>query len=230
MRENSPKNTIFNIYLSNSCLYFVLLFLEIYFRLRIEMRESIKREGFSMIELVFVIVILGVLAAVAVPRFVATRTDAHVATLRSDSAAALKTIVAKVFADNLDTTHSLAPHPDDKTKTPKIYWSEWIIEVAGLDRNRWMTASAIQDADKFGVSPLYKVQHYRMPCGLNKALISITKSGDLFFDPEHLISDNISQQVEKEMLVCKLLKDSYKGSNSNGNKLIPLTSTNTVEF
>lgn len=29
-----------------------------------------KRNGFSMIELVFVIVILGVLAAVAVPRFV----------------------------------------------------------------------------------------------------------------------------------------------------------------
>ena len=31
-----------------------------------------KRSGFSMIELVFVIVILGVLAAVAVPRFVTT--------------------------------------------------------------------------------------------------------------------------------------------------------------
>lgn len=194
------------------------------------MREGVKRKGFSMIELVFVIVILGVLAAVTVPRFVATRLDAHVATLRSDSAAALKTIVAKVFADNLDTTHSLAPHPNDKTKTPKIYWSEWIMEVAGLDRNRWMAASKLLDAEKYGVSPLYKVQHYRMPCGLNKALISITKSGDLFFDPENLFSDNISQQVEREMLVCKLLKDSYRSSNSNGNKIIPLATTGTIEF
>ena len=44
-----------------------------------------KRSGFSMIELVFVIVILGVLATVAVPRFVETRTDAQVATARSDA-------------------------------------------------------------------------------------------------------------------------------------------------
>ena len=51
-----------------------------------------KRSGFSMIELVFVIVILGVLAAVAVPRFVTTRTDAQVAMLRSDIASVMKAI------------------------------------------------------------------------------------------------------------------------------------------
>lgn len=43
-----------------------------------------KRVGFSMIELVFVIVIIGVLTAVAIPRFSIGREDACYAKLRTD--------------------------------------------------------------------------------------------------------------------------------------------------
>ena len=50
-----------------------------------------KRSGFTMIELIFVIVILGILASVAIPKLAATRDDAKVskvlnelATLKSD--------------------------------------------------------------------------------------------------------------------------------------------------
>jgi general secretion pathway protein G len=43
-----------------------------------------KKNAFTMIELVFVIVILGILASVAIPKFAATRTDAQISKGRSD--------------------------------------------------------------------------------------------------------------------------------------------------
>lgn len=45
---------------------------------------SIKRKAFTMIELIFVIVVLGILAAIAVPKLAATRDDAHIVKGRSD--------------------------------------------------------------------------------------------------------------------------------------------------
>ena len=48
------------------------------------------KKGFTMIELIFVIVILGILASVAIPRLAATKTDAEIAT----TVANLRTILS----------------------------------------------------------------------------------------------------------------------------------------
>ena len=50
------------------------------------------KKGFTMIELIFVIVILGILASVAIPRLAGTRTDAEIAA----TVANLRTLVSDV--------------------------------------------------------------------------------------------------------------------------------------
>ena len=52
------------------------------------------KKGFTMIELIFVIVILGSLASVAIPRLAATREDAEI----SATVANLRTLVSDVSA------------------------------------------------------------------------------------------------------------------------------------
>lgn len=54
-----------------------------------------KRFAFTMIELVFVIVVLGILAAIAIPKFAATRDDAQLVRGRSDVAAIRAAIVSE---------------------------------------------------------------------------------------------------------------------------------------
>ena len=56
-----------------------------------------KKNGFTMIELVFVIVILGVLAAVAVPRLTQSKADAEAVSVLADS----KTCISDVTTDYL---------------------------------------------------------------------------------------------------------------------------------
>ena len=53
------------------------------------------KNAFTMIEMVFVIVIFGILAAIAIPRFAATRTDAQIAKGRSDIASIRSALVSE---------------------------------------------------------------------------------------------------------------------------------------
>ena len=206
--------------------------------------SSVTRSGFSMIELVFVIVILGVLAAVAVPRFVATRTDAQVATARSDLASVQKAIVAKVFADNIDAT---ASQPTDPNKpwgqgSTMENWGKWIMEVGGLDGSRWnspqsgslpASRAAISVDGKDTIQPVGNVRkNGKLSKGGCGAVLGIAQ-GYMVFAPNNSGVDNGGDNGQNQFVAngfCSQLRTSYQSSGGPGNKVIPLASSGTVEF
>ena len=75
------------------------------------------KKGFTMIELIFVIVILGVLASVAIPRLAATRDDAEVAKAATNLTTAISDITAYYtgtggFGDFKTMTNALTQNGD----------------------------------------------------------------------------------------------------------------------
>ncbi len=74
-----------------------------------------------MIELIFVIVIIGILAAVAIPKLAATRDDAKVATCMSDASAFVSQVSAYYTANGrLDKVSQMTNYQIDASSTNKI--------------------------------------------------------------------------------------------------------------
>lgn len=81
------------------------------------------REAFSMIELIFVIVVMGILAAIAIPKLSLTRSDAQYVGIQSDIQTILSTIQTNNFTQDIN---------------PNNLNGDYIIETAGLSPIRWI--------------------------------------------------------------------------------------------
>ncbi|MDD2265964.1 type II secretion system protein [Sulfuricurvum sp.] len=97
-----------------------------------------KRSGFTMIELIFVIVILGILAAVAIPRLAATRDDAKIATKVQEG-----TAVITEFGSYY-TAHGHFAKVSDMTNV-KLTTSDGTSDAAAADMNQTDLAAYLTD-------------------------------------------------------------------------------------
>jgi len=89
-----------------------------------------KRKAFTMIELIFVIVILGILAAVAVPKMGATRNDAKAVVIAKQTQDALFEIASRIVA-----TGVIAANLTEMSNVLTIMVSSSEASSAGLSAN-----------------------------------------------------------------------------------------------
>lgn len=158
-----------------------------------------KRASFSMIELVFVIVIVGALGAVAVNKLATSRMDAQVSMYRSDIATVLRQVSARVFAEDVQTANNAIPPKSYKT------WGDWLMDTPHLEPIRWKP----YDMGINAVINYHEAQDgFKQQVCEGKYMYIDNVNGLIIFDPKEI------KQDKNAPTVCKMLADSYGTKNT----------------
>ncbi|RUO42832.1 MSHA biogenesis protein MshA [Aliidiomarina taiwanensis] len=106
-----------------------------------------KQKGFTLIELIIVIVILGILAVTAAPKFFDFSKDARISTLQGLKAQLQSTATIE-YARTALKGEALYPKSRDAQGGTK---RESIIDAAGVDGSEWFIETVLDESVTFSV-------------------------------------------------------------------------------
>ena len=157
------------------------------------------RAGFTMIELIFVIVIIGILAAVAIPRLAATRDDAKLGACATEVTTALSDLSAYYTSQG-----SFATNPKDMTN----------VVLSGT-----ISGSTDANGTKYTGTLNYKCQDLSKEAVIFK-MASVANPGAAGYEHNLTVSAGTSTDPLDKQLVQRLTAKNVIGSKIIGGKRV----------